>query len=60
MTFLFSDIEGSTRLARQLDADQWARLPETDDRPVDEAVQAHDGTVVKHEDDGALAAFRIR
>jgi len=57
VTFLFSDIEGSTRLARSMDADAWAALLQAHDVLVDGAVIEHHGTLVKHEGDGAFAAF---
>jgi predicted ATPase/class 3 adenylate cyclase len=57
VTFLFSDIEGSTRLARSMPPDQWSELLQSHDDLVDEAVGAHHGVVVKHEGDGTFAAF---
>ena len=57
VTFLFSDIEGSTRLARSMPADAWAALAQAHDDLADAAVAAHDGVVVKHEGDGMFAAF---
>ena len=58
VTFLFSDIEGSTRLAQALAADTWAGLLQTHDQLVDAAVGGHGGVVVKHEGDGTFAVFR--
>jgi class 3 adenylate cyclase len=56
VTFLFTDIEGSTRL--------WERRPEAmraalavHDRLLREAIDGHDGHVVKMTGDGVLAAF---
>ena len=56
MTFLFTDIEGSTRL--------WEEQPEAmraalarHDALVRAAVEAHGGTIVKTTGDGAHAAF---
>ena len=56
VTFLFTDIEGSTRL--------WERRPEAmraalavHDRLLREAIDSHDGHVVKMTGDGVLAAF---
>ncbi len=56
-TLLFSDIEGSTRLARALAPDAWAALLQAHDDLADGAVGAHGGVVVKHEGDGMFAAF---
>ena len=55
--FLFSDIEGSTRLARAMGADAWATLLRAHDRIVDDAVADGGGLVVGHEGDGAFAVF---
>ena len=57
VTFLFSDIEGSTRLARSMPTDQWSALLQGHDDLVDAAIDAHHGVVVKHEGDGTFAAF---
>jgi len=57
VTFLFSDIEGSTRLAQRLGADGWAAALREHDRLVDRAIVAHAGRVVKHEGDGTFAVF---
>ena len=57
VTFLFSDIETSTRLAQSLGADRWATLLGEHDRLVDDAVAAVGGSIVKHEGDGVFAAF---
>lgn len=57
VTFLFSDIEGSTRLAQALGDDAWAELLRKHDRIVDAAVGETRGAVVKHEGDGVFAAF---
>jgi len=58
--FLFSDIEGSTRLARELGADAWVAMLREHDRVVDAAVAASGGTVVAHEGDGTFAVFAGR
>ncbi len=55
--FLFSDIEGSTRLARALGADRWASFLQAHDRLIDDAVEREGGQVVKHEGDGTFAVF---
>ena len=57
VTFLFSDIEGSTRLAHGLGPGPWAALLREHDAVVDDAVTTAGGVVVKHEGDGAFAAF---
>ena len=57
VTFLFSDIEGSTRLARSMSTDDWAALVMLHDELADDAVGANRGVVVKHEGDGMFAAF---
>ncbi|HEY8818314.1 MAG TPA: adenylate/guanylate cyclase domain-containing protein, partial [Candidatus Limnocylindrales bacterium] len=57
VTFLFSDIEGSTRLAQRLEPERWAALLREHDAIVDAAVKAAGGVVVKHEGDGSFAAF---
>ncbi len=57
VTFLFSDIEESTRHAQRLGDVAWAQLLRDHDRIVDGAVAAHRGTVVKHEGDGTFAVF---
>jgi predicted ATPase/class 3 adenylate cyclase len=58
VTYLFSDIEGSTRLARELGPDAWADLLALHDQLVDRVVADARGVVVKHEGDGAFAVFR--
>ena len=57
VTFLFSDIEGSTRLAHQLGAPAWSALLREHDRAADVAVGLGGGSVVKHEGDGVFAVF---
>ncbi|MFL5642194.1 MAG: ATP-binding protein [Chloroflexota bacterium] len=57
VTFLFSDVEGSTRLAKELGPDAWETLLEEHDRLVDSAVRDAGGAIVKHEGDGVFAAF---
>lgn len=57
VTFLFSDIEGSTRLARSLAPEAWDRVLAAHDRLAVQAVGEHSGVVVKHEGDGVFAAF---
>ena len=57
VTFLFSDIEGSTRLAQDLGPTDWPAVLHDHDALIDAAVAAAGGVVVKHEGDGAFAAF---
>lgn len=57
VTFFFSDVEGSTRLAQALGADPWEELLRLHDLFVDSAVEAAGGVIVKHEGDGVFAAF---
>lgn len=57
LTLLFSDIEGSTRLNRQLGDDAFARLLRRHDEIVRDVVGAHGGHVVKTQGDGFLAVF---
>jgi predicted ATPase/class 3 adenylate cyclase len=55
-TFLFTDIEGSTRLWDRAPADMASALP-LHDGIILRAVGDHGGTLVKHTGDGILAAF---
>ena len=57
VTFLFADIEGSTKLAHALSQGDWAALLAQHDALVDAIVADHRGVVVKHEGDGTFAAF---
>ena len=57
VTFLFSDIEGSTRHAHRLSDETWAELLREHDQVVDSSIIRHAGTVVKHEGDGTFAVF---
>jgi class 3 adenylate cyclase len=57
VTFLFGDIEGSTRLASSMPPDDWAALLRTHDALVDASIAGHGGSIVKHEGDGTFAAF---
>jgi predicted ATPase/class 3 adenylate cyclase len=57
VTFLFSDIEGSTRHARRLGDAAWSEMLRDHDRLIDKTVSRLGGVVVKHEGDGAFAAF---
>ena len=55
-TFLFSDIEGSTR-RWQADRDAMAVALAEHDQVVRDIVEAHGGTVFKNTGDGACAVF---
>lgn len=56
MTFLFTDIEGSTQLHHRL-GDNFAALIALHDQLLTEVVERHRGTVVKSLGDGIFAAF---
>jgi predicted ATPase/class 3 adenylate cyclase len=58
VTFLFTDIEGSTRLADRLGA-SWGAVLELHDAILREAVAAHDGVVVSTAGDSVFAAFGV-
>lgn len=57
VTILFSDIEGSTQLARTLGPARWSSLLAEHHRLLSEAVASTGGEVVQTEGDGALAFF---
>jgi predicted ATPase/class 3 adenylate cyclase len=56
VTFLFTDIEGSTRLFRQL-GDEYVELLDAHDAALRTAIESHRGSVVKTEGDAFFAAF---
>jgi len=56
VTFLFTDVEGSTRLVEAA-GEQWPALLAEHDRLLREAITGNGGTVVKTEGDGFFAAF---
>jgi predicted ATPase/class 3 adenylate cyclase/tetratricopeptide (TPR) repeat protein len=56
VTFLFTDIEGSTRLFRRL-GDDYVTLLTAHDEAVRDAIERRDGVVVKTEGDAFFAAF---
>lgn len=56
VTFLFTDIEGSTRLVQGL-GDRWVEALEEHNRLVRQAIEAHRGVVVKTEGDSFFAVF---
>src|SRR5437868_5655411 len=57
VTFLFTDIEGSTRLERAVGASTWAGLVARHDELLRGAIEGHGGVVVKTEGDAFFAAF---
>ena len=57
VTFLFSDIEGSTRLAQELGTDRWREVLEAQRRIWRAAFEAHAGTEVSTEGDSFFAVF---
>jgi adenylate cyclase len=58
VTVLFTDIEGSTRLARQLGPGDWGNALAAHHRLVGEAVARHGGRVVQTEGDAFLTFFQ--
>ena len=56
VTFLFTDIEGSTR-RWEADADQMRSALAAHDELMRETVAVHDGSLFKHTGDGVCAAF---
>ena len=56
MTFLFTDIEGSTR-RWEADADAMRSALASHDAQLRDAIQAHDGWLFKHTGDGVCAVF---
>ena len=57
VAFLFTDIEGSTRSERSVGSATWATLMGRHDTLVRDAIEHHDGVVVKTEGDAFFAAF---
>ncbi|HEY3163248.1 MAG TPA: adenylate/guanylate cyclase domain-containing protein, partial [Candidatus Limnocylindrales bacterium] len=57
VTFLFTDIEGSTRLERAVGSAAWAGIVARHDDLLRAAIEAHGGVVVKTEGDSFFAAF---
>jgi predicted ATPase/class 3 adenylate cyclase len=56
VTFLFTDIEGSTRLVQAL-GESWVETLEAHDRVLANAIETRDGIVVKTEGDSFFAVF---
>jgi predicted ATPase/class 3 adenylate cyclase len=59
VTFMFTDIEGSTRLVQQLGTDRWSGLLERHRALIRDAIRRHDGVEVGTEGDGFFAAFPL-
>ncbi|HZC32142.1 MAG TPA: adenylate/guanylate cyclase domain-containing protein [Candidatus Bathyarchaeia archaeon] len=57
VTFLFTDIEGSTRLERALGSAAWATVVGRHDQLLRDAIEGAGGVVVKTEGDAFFAAF---
>ena len=57
VTFLFTDLEGSTRLWEEFSGAMQTAL-ERHDELIRDAIESHSGAVVKTTGDGVLAAFR--
>ena len=57
VTFLFTDIEGSTRLERQVGSEAWAGIVARHDALLRGAIESNGGVVVKTEGDAFFAAF---
>jgi predicted ATPase/class 3 adenylate cyclase len=57
VTFLFTDIEGSTRSERAVGSEAWARIVARHDAVLGAAIEANDGVVVKTEGDAFFASF---
>ena len=57
VTFLFTDIEGSTRLERSVGSESWAEIAARHDQLLRQAIESNGGAVVKTEGDAFFAAF---
>jgi predicted ATPase/class 3 adenylate cyclase len=57
VTFLFTDVEGSTRLEQRVGSEAWASLVARHDTMLRTAIEGHGGVVVKTEGDAFFAAF---
>jgi predicted ATPase/class 3 adenylate cyclase len=57
VTFLFTDIEGSTRLEQAVGSSAWAGIVARHDRLLRDAIESNGGVVVKTEGDAFFAAF---
>jgi predicted ATPase/class 3 adenylate cyclase len=59
VTFLFTDIEGSTRLVQQLGTERWSGLLERHRELLRDAIARHGGVEVGTEGDGTFAVFPL-
>ena len=59
VTFMFTDIEGSTRLVQQLGTDRWSGLLERHRAIIRNAIESHGGVEVATEGDGFFAVFAL-
>src|SRR6476661_3223079 len=57
VTFLFSDVEGSTRLVRELGETAWAETLVSHRVVIEECCSANGGRVVDREGDGTFLVF---
>ena len=57
VTFVFTDIEGSTELVQRIGDDRFKDVIETHDALFHEAFESHDGVVVRTEGDAFFVAF---
>ncbi len=57
VTFLFTDIEGSTRLEQSVGSEAWAHIVARHDALLRGAIESNGGVVVKTEGDAFFAAF---
>jgi predicted ATPase/class 3 adenylate cyclase len=57
VTFLFTDIEGSTRLERAVGSNAWTGIVARHDLLLRDAIESNGGVVVKTEGDAFFAAF---
>ena len=59
VTFLFTDVEGSTRLLRELGAERYGEALAQHRRLIREACAAHDGVEVDTQGDAFFFAFPV-
>lgn len=57
VTFLLTDIEGSTRLVQDLSPDRWREVLEDHNRLLRSAIESHAGVTVKTEGDAFFSVF---
>ena len=57
VTFLFTDIEGSTRLERSVGSGAWADVVARHEELLRQAIEAKRGAVVKTDGDAVFAAY---